>query len=379
MENNKERILQRPLEKAFFKGKVVILYGVRQVGKTTLVKAIHRKYGEDSLYLNCDEPEVRDALTRTSSLKMKTFFGKKKLVILDEAQRIPDIGLSLKLLADTYPEMQIVATGSSSFELSNSVVEPLTGRNATFHLYPFSLAEVCGMRQQQITAETISEYMIRGMYPEVVEGLHQEGEKILSALAKDYLYKDILAYQDIRNPEVLEKLLQALALQIGNEISYNELAGLLGVTKETVASYIRILEQAFIVFRLRPFSRNVRTEIRKLRKIYFWDVGMRNAVIKNMNTLSLRQDVGALWENFMLSERMKKNFYNGEDPGVYFWRSREGGEVDYIEEKGGRIFAFEFKWNARKVARLPKSFVTAYPDVVLETIDQNNFQTFLGL
>lgn len=380
MENYKERFLQKQLEKRFFKGKVIIVYGARQVGKTTLIKGIQKKYGEDAIYLNCDEPEVREVLTDASSAKMKVFFGKKKLILLDEAQRIHNIGLSLKLLVDTYPELQVVATGSSSFELSNSVVEPLTGRNETFYLYPFSLFEVEASLGQKISLQTLPDFLIRGMYPEVVSHSYQEAEKRLQSLARDYLYKDILVYQDIRNSEVLEKLLQALALQIGNEVSYNELAGLLGIAKETVSNYIRILEQAFIIFRLNPFSKNPRTEIRRLRKIYFWDTGMRNAVIRNMNHLFLRQDVGALWENFILAERMKRNAYYGRNAGSYFWRTRQGQEIDYVEEESGKISAHKFKWGDRvEKVRIPKTFSENYPGVTIEGITPKNFRSFVGL
>lgn len=370
-----KRTIQKNIEKALFKGKIVIIYGARQVGKTTLVKAIQKKHANDSLYLNCDEPDIRRALEEKTSTEIKAFLGNKKLVILDEAQRIKNIGLTLKLIADNFPRLQVIATGSSSFELSNKIAEPLTGRKYEFYLYPFSLEELKSIYSDLEIDRLLEKRMIFGLYPEIIKN-EREAERNLKSLAQSYAYKDVFQYQNIKNPEVLEKLLQALALQIGNEVSYNELASLVGVEKSTVANYIQILEKAFIIFRLRPFSRNLRNELKKLRKIYFYDTGIRNALINNFNPLYLRQDVGALWENFLISERIKKNHNHGLEPQVFFWRTRQKQEIDYLEEFQGKLSGFEFKWTGEKY-RLPVSFSRAYPKSEVRAVSKENYQEFI--
>jgi len=371
------RIIQKRIKKFLFKGKTIIIYGARQVGKTTLVKSIQKEYVKNSAYFNCDEPDVRAALMDKTSTEIKNFFGNRKLIILDEAQREKNIGLTLKLMVDNFPSTQIIATGSSSFDLSNKIAESLTGRKYEFHLYPFSLTELNDKFSDLEINRLMGKMMIFGMYPVValLSGDEEKGRE-LKELAKSYLYKDALQYQNIKNPEILEKLLQALALQIGNEVSYNELAGFLNIDKNTVANYIRILEQAFIIFRLNPFSRNSRNELKKMRKIYFYDVGIRNAIINNFNPLNLRQDVGALWENFMISERLKRN-NTGENIKSYFWRTKQGQEIDYLEEFAGKISGFELKWKQNKW-RAPKIFLEIYPKSSTLLINQNNHKKFWG-
>lgn len=372
-----KRSIQKNIEKALFKGKVVIIYGARQVGKTTLVTEILKQYPEQSEYFNCDEPDIRESFTDKTSTELKALIGEKKLVVLDEAQRVKNIGLTLKLLVDTFPNIQVVATGSSSFDLSNEITEPLTGRKVEFFLYPLSLKELGGIYSPLEIGRLLERRMIFGMYPEIVnDGSESEGK--LKALARSYAYKDILQYEKIKNPEVLEKLLQALALQVGNEVSYNELAGLVGVDKNTVANYIRILEQAFIIFRLSPWSRNLRNELKKLRKIYFYDTGIRNALINNLNPLHLRQDGGALWENFMLSERMKYDQMRDRDVNRYFWRTLAKQEIDYIEEYQGKLAGFEFKWSKRSF-KPPKAFLEAYPGSIVRLVNKENYREFVGL
>jgi len=370
-----KRAIQDSIEKSFFKGKVIIIYGARQVGKTTLVTEIQKKYADQSLYLNCDEPDIRSAFLEKTSTEIKSFIGNKKLVILDEAQRIKNIGLTLKLMVDNFPDIQIVATGSSSFDLSNKIVEPLTGRKYEFYLYPFSLEELGSIYGELEINRILEQRIVAGMYPEIIFS-GPETEQKLKTLARSYLFKDILEFQNIKNAEVIEKLLQALALQIGNEVSYNELAQTVGVDKNTVASYIQILEKAFIIFRLSPFSRNLRNELKKLRKIYFFDCGIRNAIINNLNPLNLRQDVGALWENFIISERMKHNHNNNSDKNAYFWRTREGGEIDYLEEAGGKLNGFEIKWSEEKL-KIPKVFAEAYPESEIKLINRKNYRDIL--
>ncbi len=363
------------IQKALFRKKAIILYGARQVGKTTLLREIEKQYGARSLYLNCDEPDIRSRLTEKTSTELKAFFGKARLVLIDEAQRVRDIGLTIKLIVDTLPEYQIVASGSSSFELSNRVSEPLTGRAYEFHLYPFSLSELLAASSDLDVLRLLERRMIVGMYPEIVVN-DRAAENHLASIAQSYLYKDVLEYHQIKKPEALEKLLQALALQIGSEVSYSELAMLVGVEKQTIQQYIHLLEQAFILFRLPPFRRNLRTELRKLRKIYFVDVGVRNAIIKNMNPLNIRQDVGALWENFIMSERMKRNANRGRFVNAYFWRTHAQQELDYLEEEGGELRAFEFKWSSSKV-RIPKAFREAYPQSSVDVVTKENILDFV--
>ena len=370
-----KRQIQERVEKVFFKGKAVVIYGARQVGKTTLIQMIQKKYPGKSVYLNCDEPDVREDLTNTTSTEIRTLIGNKKLVFLDEAQRVKNIGLTLKLMVDNFPKIQVVATGSSSFDLSNQIVEPLTGRKYEFFLYPFSLGELKQIFSKREIKRLLARRIVLGMYPEVVKK-ESESEIILKEITRSYLYKDVLQYRQIKNPELLEKLLQALALQVGNEVSYNELANLLGLDKKTVATYIQILEKAFIVFRLRPYARNLRKELTKLRKIYFYDTGVRNALINNLNPLRLRSDVGPLWENFLISERIKANHNYGLEPNIYFWRTHQQQEIDYLEETGGKLFAFEFKWGNKK-AKEPSIFAKTYPKSQWQLVNQDNYEGFL--
>jgi len=373
-----QRTIQSQIENCFFKGKAVIIYGARQVGKTTLIQEIRKRFPEaETLYVNCDEPDLRTTLTEVTSTALKELIGRKKIIFIDEAQRVKNIGITLKLFVDNFSDRQVVATGSLSLDLSNEIIEPLTGRKYEFQLFPFALAE---LRQKYSALEInrlLEKRIIFGMYPEIVEK-PEEAEGLLKSLVSSYLYKDILQYQSLKRPELLEKLLVALALQIGSEVSYPELANLLGVNKDTVASYIQLLEKAFVIFRLSPFSRNLRSELTKLRKIYFYDTGIRNALINNFNPLPFRQDLGALWENFMLSERMKRNFNQGNHVNAYFWRTHQQQEIDYVEERGGALAGFEFKWKGGK-RRAPKIFLETYTGSRVEFIDSQNYGDFVGL
>lgn len=367
------RLLEKRVKKHLFKGKAVIIYGARRVGKTTLVKKIQSEYAK-SLYLNCDEPDVRLALTDKTSTELLNYIGNKKLVIIDEAQRIKNIGLTLKLLVDNAPGLQVVATGSSSFDLSNKISEPLTGRAFEFHLGPFSFQETStDPTELQRLLET---RLVFGLYPEIVVN-QDEKQDTLKALYKNYLYKDALEYQGLKNPELIEKLLTALALQLGSEVSYTELANLLGVDQKTVASYVRLLELAFVIFRLPPLSRNLRKEISKSRKIYFWDTGIRNAVINNFNPLSLRNDIGPLWENFLIAERFKRNEILGKSANCYFWRTWNQQEIDYVEEAGGVLSGWEIKWDS-KGKKPPKAWRETYKNSTYQTITKNNYLEFLS-
>ena len=368
------RFLEQRIKNHLFREKAVIVYGARRVGKTTLVKKIQSEY-KSSLYLNCDEPDVRLALTDKTSSELINFIGDKKLVIIDEAQRVNNIGLTLKLLVDNAPSIQIIATGSSSFDLSNKISEPLTGRVFVFHLEPLFLLET-GTDLLEIN-RLLETRLIFGLYPEVVVN-RKEPQDSLRAIYKNYLYKDALEYQGLKNPELIEKLLTALALQIGSEVSLTELAGLLGVDQKTIASYIRLLELAFVIFRLPPLSRNLRKEISKSRKIYFWDTGIRNTIINNFNPLSLRDDAGGLWENFILAERLKRNEILGKTPNIYFWRTWDQQEIDYLEEEGGKYFGYEIKWQDKK-AKPPNLWKTTYQNSSWELINRTNFLDFLSI
>jgi len=374
-----KRELGPVLRKQFFKGKILVLYGARQTGKTTLVKELMRDYPDDSVYLNCDQSNIAEQFTHKSSEELNFLTGNKKLIFIDEAQRVENIGLSLKLLIDNYPEKQIVATGSSSFDLANKINEPLTGRKFEYQLSPFSLRELLPKYGSPLSLSAhLEQRIIYGMYPDVVEN-PDDAKQILFNLSSSYLYKDIFEWQQIRKPDLIVKLLKAIALQMGNEVSYYELSNTLGVSKETIISYINLLEKAFVVFRLGAFNRNLRTELSKKQKIYFWDTGIRNTIINNFNPLTDRQDTGALWENFIIAERLKNNEYSQRYCNSYFWRTTSKQEIDYIEDCDGILKAFEFKWKKKGNIKLPKSFDNAYPNNTFEIIDRENYYGFAGI
>jgi predicted AAA+ superfamily ATPase len=373
-----ERGIKKQIESRLFKGKAIILYGARQVGKTTLMKEIAAQYGEEGVWLNCDEPEPQILLSNVSSTKYKEILGKKRILFIDEAQRVKNIGIALKIFVDNFPDKQVIATGSSSFDLANDITEPLTGRTYNFQLFPFSMSELQQLYQQPFELERVLESrLIFGTYPDVVLR-SEEAEELLGSIATAYLFKDIFAWQNVKNPDMLLNLLRALALQVGNEVSFSELAKLVGITKETVMSYINLLEKTFVIFRLQPLARNLRNEIGTSRKIYFFDNGIRNALIANLNPLELRQDVGALWENFLVSERYKLNAIHRRLVNTYFWRTYQQQEIDYIEESGGEFRAYEFKWNPGKKASIPSAFLKNYPGGGGEIINKDNFKPFLG-
>lgn len=366
------RVLKEQLTSRFGKGKVIIIIGPRQVGKSTLLRELQKEMNQQTLFINCDEPDMRLMLENVTSTQLKSLIGNNTLVMIDEAQKVPNIGETLKLMADNIEEVQIVATGSSAFELLNKTNEPLTGRKFEFNLYPISIYELV-MHHGKIEEQRLLERrMIYGLYPEIVNNPGNEQEYLIE-LVNSYLYKDILSFQNIRKPDVLNKLLTGLALQLGQEVSYNELSQLIGVDKATVEKYIELLEKCFVVFRLSSFSRNLRNELKRTRKVFFYDNGVRNAILNNFAPLSLRQDVGALWENFMVSERVKQNSYNRDFRKIYFWRTQAQQEIDLLEEKDGVLFAFEFKWNPKKHANIPKSFADAYPEHRFEVITSGNY------
>src|SRR4030042_2055854 len=370
-----KRTIQDAIEQSLFQGKAIIIYGARQVGKTTLIRAIQEKSTVPSVYLNCDEPGVRRALSDKTSTELKMLVGNNRLVLIDEAQRVGTIGLTIKLLTDTAPDIQVIATGSSAFELSGHIEEPLTGRKREVRLYPFSLTEVGQLYSTMEIRRIVERCMIFGLYPEIINA-PEASETTLRELVRSYLYKDVLALQQIRNAEALERLGESIALQVGNEVSYNELAQQVGVDKKTIESYLRVLEQAFIIFRLGSFSRNLRNELKKSRKIYFVDTGMRNAVINNLNAPDLRSDVGGLWENFVIAERIKWNHNQGRFPNSYFWRSHQKQEIDYLEELNGVLRGYEIKWRAQKF-KVPSGFSAAYPDCPVSLTNRENMTGFV--
>lgn len=372
---NIKRYIEPKIKESLFQGKVIVLYGPRQAGKTTLVKEIQKSYQDDSLYLTCDEPDVRAAFTNATSSSMKAFIGEKKLLFLDEAQRVENIGLSLKLLVDTFPDLQVVATGSSSFELANKITEPLTGRKREFFLPPLSVQELTATASSLEMNRTLEQRLIFGMYPEVVIGGTGGARAVLAEITQSYLYQDILAHQNILHPEILEKLLRALALQIGQEVSYNELAGTVGVSRQTVERYIELLEKTFVIFRIAPLCHNRRKELGKLRKIYFFDTGVRNHLIGAFSGVDERQDIGVLWENFLMSERYKATSATGNFVKRFFWRSYEQREVDYVEEYDEQLFAYEFKWRIQSY-RPPKLFTDLYPNTFVAVVTKENFLDF---
>jgi uncharacterized protein len=371
------REIQSVIEKQLFKGKAIIIYGPRRVGKTTLSKQLLAGR-EKSRYINCELLENRIALETTNSSVLKSFLGNYKLIVLDEAQHIHDIGRILKIISDTFPEIQMIATGSSSFELGNRISEPLTGRSREYLLYPFSINELLNTRDRIDVNAGLDEILRFGLYPEVYDKPESEAIEELSQIASNYLYKDILHFEVIKRPGLLLNLLNALALQIGNEISLNELSRMLGETVPTIQRYIELLEKAFVIFRLRSFSRNLRKEIAKGQKIYFYDPGIRNALIRNFNPLNLRNDTGGMWENFCIVERMKYNMNRRRFVNSWFWRTYDQKEVDYIEEEGGILTAVEFKLNPERKSRLMKEFKDTYPGASFMTVTKENIWDFIS-
>lgn len=370
------RILFENLVNRLFKGKAIIILGARQTGKTSLVRRLMAECPEVSVFLNADRLEVRRQLTDASTATLVRLCGNARLVVIDEAQRVKNIGLTLKLFTDELPHIQVVATGSSAFELANEINEPLTGRKWEFFLFPIAWSELVAATSPLEARAQLETRLIYGMYPDVINQSGQEREVLLS-LSGSYLYKDVFEFRGVRKPEVLSQLLQAIALQLGSEVSYNELAQLLGVDKNTISNYLDLLEKSYIIFRLMPLSRNLRNEIISNRKIYFYDNGIRNAVLENFSPLAVRADTGALWENFLISERWKMRQYLNRHGKRYFWRTKSQQEIDYIEEADGQFSAWEFKWNPKTTARFPSAFLDAYRPVETTVISPDNFDFFL--
>lgn len=370
-----QRDIAQLIKNDFGSGYIIVVMGARQVGKTTLLDVVTEN--EDKvLKLNCDELDDKGSLENRTSTELRQLIEGYRVVIIDEAQRVKNIGLTLKLIADMKPDAQILVTGSASFVLANEINEPGTGRLLEYKLFPLSLHELIQNSSQREEHRLLKQRLVYGMYPRVVTH-PADARRTLTNLANNYLYRDLLEYRGVKKPEVLQKLVQALALQLGNEVSYNELSRLVGVDKETVESYIDLLEKCYVVFRLRAYSRNLRTEIKRGRKIYFYDNGIRNALISNFAPIEQRTDAGALWENMMVSERMKRNVYHQSYAQMYFWRTMQQQEIDLIEEMDGHLTAFEFKWGKNK-ARMPKPFAENYPNTELTVISPENYVDFVS-
>jgi hypothetical protein len=370
-----ERTLAEKIQPWLFQGKVIIIYGPRQVGKTTLAKKTLELH-PDSLYLNCERPNVIELLTSGNLSRLRSYIGDAPLVVFDEAQKIPMIGQLLKLLIDTYPEIQYFATGSSSFNLIGELSEPLTGRNVKFMMFPLSLKELSEKLDPFQMDEKIPELIRFGSYPDIVDRGENEKIQLLENLAGDYLFRDVLSYENLKKSDMLAGLLRAIALQLGHEVSFRELAGLLKISADTVQKYLQLLEKSFVLFSLTSFSRNLRKEIGRSRKYYFYDIGIRNSLINNFNPPEMRNDTGQLWENFCLIDRIKRNQAYGRTVNYYFWRTYDQKEIDLIEEGEGKLTAFEFKWKSQKI-KPPAEFLETYPGSEFRVVHKENYREFL--
>ena len=367
-------LIQKIRDDLKFKKAIVVL-GARQVGKTTLLNEIAKSYSKIKV-INGDEPDSNEQLTSLTSTRLQALFGNATAVFIDEAQLIPEIGLSLKRITDYLKDVQLFVSGSSSLELANTINEPLTGRKLEYKMFPVSFGEMVTTTSLQEEKRLLPHRLVFGYYPEVVSSPGDE-IKLLKNLAGSYLYKDILSFGTIKKPVVLDKLLKALALQVGSEVSFNEISQLVGADKETVERYINLLEKTFIIFQLNALSRNERNEIKKGKKIYFYDNGIRNALIGNFLQFEMRTDKGMLWENFIVSERIKKLHYTDFYGNYYYWRTVRQQEIDFIEEKDGKYSAYEFKLNVNKRGTFPKQFTETYPVNETKTISPENIHEFL--
>ncbi len=367
------RTIEKTLKQRMGSGKAIIISGPRQVGKTTLIQNLLQS--KSYLFLDGDNAAVRNQLNNPTTEMLRSIISQYEIVFIDEAQRIENIGLVMKQITDQFKQVQLIASGSSAFDLNSKINEPLTGRKWEYQLYPISYEELENSIGLIATNAKLEHILLYGMYPDVLNHPGDERE-VLTNLAESYLFRDLLAISGVRKAKELENLLRALAFQVGSEVSLNELAKLIGIDKNTVSSYIKILEMGYVIFPLTGFSRNLRKEIRQNQKYYFYDNGIRNSLIQNFNTMAFRNDKGALWENFLMAERMKFNAYHRTYAKGYFWRTVDQQEIDYIEEKDGHIAAYEFKWNSDKIVKTPKAFSNAY-GTELDLVHQNNFRSFV--
>ncbi|MEQ8926733.1 MAG: ATP-binding protein [Fulvivirga sp.] len=371
------RTIAPAIRKRLSDKKAIIILGPRQTGKTTLIREVLKTEGA-YLFLNGDDGLVREELENTNTEKIRQLLGQFKIVFIDEAQRIENIGLALKIITDQFNDVRLIVSGSSALELNQKINEPLTGRKWEYKLFPISWQEFQNHYGYLAAKQQLELRLIYGMYPDVINA-HANGEEkeVLQQLATSYLYKDVLTIGGLRKPDIIVKLLQALAYQLGNEISYNELANMLQIDKNTVSHYLDILEKTFVIFRLTSFSRNPRKEISTSKKIYFYDNGIRNSLISNFSALTFRRDKGALWENFLISERMKLNHYYHSYANTFFWRTKQQQEIDYLEDSEGVLKAYEFKYSSNSKAKVPLTFTRLYPDASFEIVNPDNFLSFI--
>ena len=365
------------LKKAVSPGKVVVIYGARRTGKTTLLKKFLESTDEKFLFVNGDDIVVRQYLESQSTEKLRDFVGNHAMLLVDEAQYVRQIGLNLKIIVDNNPSIRVIATGSSSFELAKDIGEPLTGRKKVLTLFPLAQMEISQIEKPHETKANLESRIIYGAYPEVVlQRSNRDREEYLRELLSSYLFKDILQLEGIRHANKLERLIQLLAFQIGKEVSFAELGRQLGMSKNTVERYLDLLEKTFVVYQRSGFSRNLRKEISKNHRYFFHDNGIRNALVNNFNPLTIRDDVGALWENYIITERMKKQEYRRQFVNRYFWRTYDKKEIDLVEEQHGKLAGFEVKWRRERSAP-PKDWSTAYPDADFQLINRENYLDFI--
>ena len=368
----------KTLERLVVPGKVIVIYGARQTGKTTLVQHYVDSLNEKVLFVSGEDFAAKEPLESQSLERLRSFVGNHDVLVVDEAQHVRKIGLNLKLLIDHLPHLKIIATGSSSFELSKDVGEPLTGRSYIIHMFPLSQMEIAATEKSHEVRPHLDDRLIYGSYPEVVTLQDNTlRQRYLTTMVSSYLFKDILVLDGIRHADKLQRLLQLLAFQVGKEVSHNELAGQLSMSKNTVARYLDLLEKVFVIYRRGGFSRNLRKELSKSNRYYFYDNGIRNALIHNFNPLSLRDDVGLLWENYVMSERLKRHEYKEEFVSSWFWRTYDQKEIDLIEESGGQLRGYEMKWNPKKKTKVPNDWVKTYPSATFETIHPENYRPFI--
>lgn len=370
--------IQRALEKQILallqSNKVILIMGTRRVGKTVLAEKIRKLYTQEALVLNGEDFDVQDMLENRSIANYKRIIGQARLLIIDEAQVIPEIGKILKLMIDNIDGLTILATGSSSFDLANKAGDPLTGRQFQLLLYPLAQSEISTTETYAETLQNLEDRLIFGTYPELFHlTTSKEKSTYLLQLVQSYLLKDILAYEGIRQSDKIVKLLRLIAYQCGGEVSYTELAGQLGISKNTVEHYLDLLAKVFIVYKVGAYSNNLRKEISKSSKWFFYDNGIRNAIINDFRLSALRNDMGLLWENYLIAERIKRNAYSGKNVQYYFWRNYNQQEVDLIEFENGQISAYEFKYSPTKKVKVPAAFVAAYPDVAFTSISKDNY------
>ena len=367
------------LETYFQKGKVLVIYGPRRVGKTTLLQNFLKKYQGRYLSVTGDDLQIQETLSSQSVEKIGLLAQGYDLLIIDEAQRVPSIGWGLKILVDHFPNTQVIATGSASFDLQNKVGEPLMGRKKILTLYPVSQLELKQIFTQYELYQQVENRLIFGSYPEIITAqTDAERISVLNEITNSYLFKDILDLERIKSAKILVDLLRLLAFQIGQEVSHSELGTSLGLDKNTIARYLDLLEKSFILINIRGYSRNLRKEITKKSKYYFFDTGVRNSLIANFNRLSLRNDLGQLWENFLVIERIKKQNYQPIYANSYFWRTWDQKELDFVEEREGQLFAYEFKWARKEKVKIPADFQTAYPKAKIEVVDSENYLEFVA-